>query len=133
MPLERVSQGFKDISATFQISPINSDLISLKNSNAIARSIRNLVFTIPGDKPFQPTIGSRVSELLFENFDRLTSTLIRGEIENTINDYEPRVKLKRVTVEPNFDNNEFNVSIRYNIIGIDIPVQQLTFILEPTR
>lgn len=133
MPLERVSQGFKDISATFQISPINSDLISLKNSNAIARSIRNLVFTIPGDKPFQPTIGSRVSELLFENFDRLTATLIRGEIENTINDYEPRVKLKRVTVEPNFDNNEFNVSIRYNIIGIDIPVQQLTFILEPTR
>jgi len=91
------------------------------------------VFTIPGDKPFQPTIGSRVSELLFENFDRLTATLIRGEIENTINDYEPRVKLKRVTVEPNFDNNEFNVSIRYNIIGIDIPVQQLTFILEPTR
>jgi phage baseplate assembly protein W len=133
VPLERVSQGFKDISATFQISPINSDLISLKNSNAIARSIRNLVFTIPGDKPFQPTIGSRVSELLFENFDRLTATLIRGEIENTINDYEPRVKLKRVTVEPNFDNNEFNVSIRYNIIGIDIPVQQLTFILEPTR
>ncbi len=133
MPLERVSQGFKDISATFQISPINSDLISLKNSNAIARSIRNLIFTVPGDKPFQPTIGSRVSELLFENFDRLTSTLIRGEIENTINDYEPRVKLKKVTVEPNFDNNEFNVSIRYNIIGIDIPVQQLTFILEPTR
>jgi len=133
VPLERVSQGFKDISATFQISPINSDLISLKNSNAIARSIRNLIFTVPGDKPFQPTIGSRVSELLFENFDRLTSTLIRGEIENTINDYEPRVKLKKVTVEPNFDNNEFNVSIRYNIIGIDIPVQQLTFILEPTR
>ncbi len=133
MPLERVSQGFKDISATFQISPINSDLISLKNSNAIARSIRNLIFTVPGDKPFQPTVGSRVSELLFENFDGLTATSIRSEIENTIKEYEPRVELKKVTVEPDFDNYEFNVVIQYIIVGIDIPVQQLTFILEPTR
>lgn len=133
MPLERVSKGFKDISATFQISPINSDLISLKNANAIARSIRNLVFTLPGDKPFQPTVGSRVSELLFENFDKLTATSIRSEIENTINNYEPRVRLNEVIVEPNFDNYEFNVTIKYFIVGIDIPVQQLTFILEPTR
>ena len=133
MPLERVSKGFKDISATFQISPINSDLISLKNANAIARSVRNLVFTQPGDKPFQPTVGSRVSELLFENFDKLTATSIRSEIENTINQYEPRVKLNEVIVEPDFDSYEFNVIIKYFIVGIDIPVQQLTFILEPTR
>lgn len=133
MPLERVSKGFKDISATFQISPINSDLISLKNANAIARSVRNLVFTQPGDKPFQPTVGSRVSELLFENFDKLTATSIRSEIENTINQYEPRVKLNEVIVEPDFDSHEFNVTIKYFIVGIDIPVQQLTFILEPTR
>lgn len=133
MPLERVSKGFKDISATFQISPINSDLISLKNANAIARSVRNLVFTQPGDKPFQPTVGSRVSELLFENFDKLTATSIRSEIENTINQYEPRVKLNEVIVEPDFDSYEFNVTIKYFIVGIDIPVQQLTFILEPTR
>lgn len=133
MPLERVSKGFKDISATFQISPINSDLISLKNANAIARSVRNLVFTVPGDKPFQPTVGSRVSELLFENFDKLTATSIRSEIENTINQYEPRVKLNEVIVEPDFDSYEFNVTIKYFIVGIDIPVQQLTFILEPTR
>lgn len=133
MPLERVSKGFKDISATFQISPINSDLISLKNANAIARSVRNLVFTVPGDKPFQPTVGSRVSELLFENFDKLTATSIRSEIENTINQYEPRVKLNEVIVEPDFDSHEFNVTIKYFIVGIDIPVQQLTFILEPTR
>jgi hypothetical protein len=133
VPLERVSKGFKDISATFQISPINSDLISLKNANAIARSVRNLVFTQPGDKPFQPTVGSRVSELLFENFDKLTATSIRSEIENTINQYEPRVKLNEVIVEPDFDSYEFNVTIKYFIVGIDIPVQQLTFILEPTR
>ena len=61
MPVERISQGFKDISASFLVNSLNYDLIALKNENAIARSIRNLVFTIPGEKPFQPTVGSNVS------------------------------------------------------------------------
>ena len=133
MPVQRVSQGFKDISATFQINPLNYDLIVLRNENAIARSVRNLVFTVPGEKPFEPTIGSRVSSLLFENFDSLTSAAIRVEIENTINSYEPRVDLGNVIVEPDFDNNEFNVQIIYDIIGIDVPTQQLSFALQPTR
>lgn len=133
MPVQRVSQGFKDVSATFQINPLNYDLIVLRNENAIARSIRNLVFTIPGEKPFEPSIGSRVSSLLFENFDSLTSSAIRVEIENTINSYEPRVDLRNVIVEPDFDNNEFNVQIIYDIIGIDVPTQQLSFALQPTR
>lgn len=133
MPVQRVSQGFKDVSATFQINPLNYDLIVLRNENAIARSIRNLVFTVPGEKPFEPTIGSRVSSLLFENFDSLTSSAIRVEIENTINSYEPRVDLRNVIVEPDFDNNEFNVQIIYDIIGIDVPTQQLSFALQPTR
>lgn len=133
MPVQRVSQGFKDVSATFQINPLNYDLIVLRNENAIARSIRNLVFTVPGEKPFEPNIGSRVSALLFENFDSLTSSAIRVEIENTINSYEPRVDLRNVIVEPDFDNNEFNVQIIYDIIGIDVPTQQLSFALQPTR
>ena len=133
MPVQRVSQGFKDVSATFQINPLNYDLIVLRNENAIARSIRNLVFTVPGEKPFEPSIGSRVSALLFENFDSLTSSAIRVEIENTINSYEPRVDLRNVIVEPNFDDNEFNVQIVYDIIGIDVPTQQLSFALQPTR
>ena len=54
MPLERVSQGFKDISMTFQSNPLNSDLIALRNENAISRSIRNIVFTLPGEKFFNP-------------------------------------------------------------------------------
>ena len=133
MPLERVSQGFKDISATFKINPLNRDLIALKNENAIARSVRNLIFTYPGDKPFQPNIGCRVSELLFENFDNLTAASIKSEIENTINNYEKRVKLNKVEVNANADTNEFDVLINYYIVGVDIPAQELTFVLEPTR
>ena len=88
MPVQLVSQGFKDISATFQSNPLNSDLIALKNENAIARSVRNLVLTIPGERPFAPALGSNVNNLLFENFDDLTAEAIKSEIENKLENYQ---------------------------------------------
>jgi len=133
VPVQRVSRGFKDVSATFQVNPINSDVIILKNENAIARSIRNLIFTIPGEKPFAPTIGSNVTALLFENMDLLTASSIKSEIEYTINNFEPRVNLTDVEVTANIDNNQFDCVIRYEIVGIDVLPQQLTFALQPTR
>ncbi len=133
MPVQRVSRGFKDVSATFQVNPINSDVIILKNENAIARSIRNLIFTVPGEKPFAPTIGSNVTALLFENMDLLTASSIKSEIEYTIINFEPRVNLTDVEVTANIDNNQFDCVIRYDIVGIDVLPQQLTFALQPTR
>ena len=133
MPVERTSKGFKDISATFQINPVNDDLIALKNENAIARSVRNLILTIPGEKPFEPDIGSRVSDMLFENMDQITANAIRGEIKNTLVNNEPRISLKEVMVKPDFDNNTYDVTINYIIVGIDVDVQQLSFALVSTR
>ena len=133
MPLERVKQEFKDISMSFKVNPLNDDLIALKNSSAIARSIRNIVFTQPGEKFFNPNFGSRVSESLFENVDNSSAIVIRDEIRNSIKNFEPRVKLLNVFVRPNGQFNEMNVTIEYEIIGIDIPPQQLDFVLLPTR
>ena len=133
MPLERVSQGFKDISMTFQNNPLNSDLIVLKNETAIARSIRNIVFTLPGEKFFNENFGSEVSRSLFELVDEISASNIRDEIALSIVNYEPRVKLISVDVIPDYDNNSLNVTIIYNIIGIDVQAQQLEFVLQPTR
>ena len=133
MPQQRVSQSFKDISMSFETNPLNNDLIALKNSSAIARSIRNIVFTQPGEKFFNPEFGSRVSESLFEIVDEVSSIAIRDEIRSSIINYEPRVKLLDVVVIPNVDDNEMNVTVKYKIIGIDIPPQQLDFVLLPTR
>jgi phage baseplate assembly protein W len=133
VPVERISKGFRDISATFQINPINDDLIALKNENAIARSVRNLIMTVPGDKPFQPEVGSRVTEMLFENMDKLTANLIRSEIKNTLVNYERRIDVREVLCEPDYDNNEYNVTINYIIVGIDADEQQLSFALVATR
>mgnify|MGYP003153469450 FL=1 len=133
MPQQRVSQSFKDISMSFETNPLNDDLIALKNSSAIARSIRNIVFTQPGEKFFNPEFGSRVSESLFEIVDQVSTIAIRDEIRSSIINYEPRVNLLDVIVIPNEDDNEMNVTVKYKIIGIDIPPQQLEFVLLPTR
>ena len=133
MPLERVSQGFKDISATFQTNPLNSDLIAIKNETAIARSIRNIVFTLPGEKFFDEDFGSDISRSLFENIDDISANLIQDQIRQSIRNFEPRVRLRNVFADPNFDDNAFNVTIVYDIIGIDVPAQELQFVLQPTR
>ena len=118
---------------TFQANPLNNDLIGLKNANAIARSVRNIVMTIPGEKPFNENFGSRISGLLFENVDNITATAISDEIRESITNYEPRVSLTSVVVNPNFDNNSFDAIVKYNIIGAEAPPQELEFALLPTR
>ena len=133
MPLERVSPGFKDVSMTFQANPLNFDLIGLKNENAIARSVRNIVFTLPGEKFFDENFGSRISASLFENIDDITANVIVDEVTQSIERYEPRVELVNVEAFPNFDNNSFDLLIVYNIIGADVPAQELQFALQSTR
>jgi phage baseplate assembly protein W len=133
MPLEKVSKAFRDIGSSFQVNPLNYDLIAIKNETAIARSLRNLVLTLPGERFFNQNLGSRVSRVLFENIDSVSSSIIQDEIENTINNYEPRVNLTSVNVSPDYDNNAFNVTINYIIVGIDVLPQQLEFALQQTR
>ena len=133
MPQQRVKRKFKDISMSFETNPLNDDLVSLSNTSAIARSIRNIVFTSPGEKFFNPDFGSRISESLFENVDDVSALAIEDEIRSSIINFEPRVNLLNANVVPNPDDNEMNVTIEYEITGIDIPPQQLEFVLLPTR
>ena len=133
MPVERISRGFKDISMLFQANPLNDDLIGLKNENAIARAVKNIVFTLPGEKYFNPNFGSKITNTLFQNVDDISATIIVDEIRQSIINYEPRVALTDVQAEPNFDNNEFNVTVTYEIIGADVPPQELQFALQATR
>ena len=133
MPIERISKEFKDISLSFQVNPLNYDLIGIKNETAIARSIRNLVLTQPGERFFNQNLGSKVNRSLFENIDDISASVIKDEIENTIKNYEPRVSLIDVVVTPNFDDYEFTVTVSYYIVGVDVLPQQLSFALQPTR
>lgn len=133
MPVERVSKTFKDISLSLQTNPLNSDLVTLSNETAIARSLRNLVYTLPGEVFFNARLGSDITQSLFENMTDLSAVTIQEQIKNTIVRYEPRVDLIAVDVVPDYDNAEYNVSIRYYIIGIEAQPQQLNFALQSVR
>ena len=133
MPLERVSKSFKDVSMSFKINPFNNDILTVKNETAIARSVRNLILTTKGERFFNPDLGCGVNDLLFDNLDLLTASRIESEIRYCVDTYEPRVDLTEVNVRPDYDNNTFDIVIRYNIIGIDATPQQLSFVLQSSR
>ena len=130
---QRVSRSFKDISLSFDPHPVTKDLPVIKNERAISRAVRNLVQTIPGEKFFNPLIGSGVRGLLFDFMDVATSEAIEEEIITVINNYEPRVTNVQVQVDARPDLNNFDVTIYFDIIGQSLPTQQFTFILEATR
>lgn len=128
-----VSRSFSDLNITFDEHPVTSDLMVTKNDVAIQRSIYNLILTRPGERLFNPNIGCRVTELLFEPLDFVTSGMIKSQIEYTINSFEPRVQLKNVDIDMDYNNDAFNVNLEYTIIGQPAVVQQLDLILERTR
>ena len=129
----RVSRSYKDISLSFDPHPITKDLPVLKNANAIRRSVRNLVQTIPGERFFNPLLGSSVNESLFDLYDFGTSTLIEQEIITTLENFEPRVANVQVQVDPRPDQNNFDITIFFDIVGQELPSQEFSFILEATR
>ena len=130
---QRVSRSYKDISLSFDPHPITKDLPVLKNENAIRRSVRNLVQTIPGERFFNPLLGSSVYDSMFDLADFGTSTLIESEILTTIGNFEPRVENVRVRVDPRYDQNNFDVTIFFDVVGQELPSQEFSFILEATR
>lgn len=123
------SRSFKDLSVGFTRNANTKDVAIVKNDNAIKQAVKNLILTVPGEKPFQPEIGSRISELLFEPLDPFTSDSIKQEVINTISQYEPRVRIVNVFVKANFDKNSFDVELRYQIVGLP-PVETIEFVLQ---
>lgn len=133
MAVTRISRAFKDISLSFEPHPITNDLPILKNESAIRRSVRNIVQTIPTEKFFNSLFGSNVTNSLFEFVDFGTASVIRDQILVSIRNFEPRVTNVRVEVDPSPDENSFEVTIYFDIIGQEFPTQEYSFILEATR
>ena len=130
---QRVSRSFKDISLSFDPHPVTKDIPVLRNERAITRSVRNLVQTIPGERFFNPILGSGVRRLLFDFVDIATADSIEEEILTTISNFESRVTNVQVQVDPRPDRNNFDVTIFFDIVGAALPPQEFSFILEATR
>ena len=123
------SRTFKDVNIALPRNPFTKDIYGVNNDNAIKQSIKNIVLTVPGEKPFQPNVGSRISELLFEPLDPFTADSIKEEVINTITQYEPRVSVNDVFVKINFEKNSFDVELVYRITGLPT-VETIEFVLQ---
>ena len=133
MPLSKISRGFRDISLSFKRHPVTRDLLPLKNEDAIKRSVQNLVRTKIGEAFFRNDIGTRITGALFELGNSDFIDPISTEIDTVISNFEPRVELTDVSVDPRPDENSLDIEISYNIVGLSLPTQTINFILEPTR
>ena len=133
MAIKRISRAFKDISLSFTPHPVSHDLKILNNESAIMRSVRNIVQTIPTERFFNSLFGSDVYKSLFDFVDFGTASTIKGQIEISLHNFESRIENVIVEVDPQPDNNTFNCTVIYDIIGQEFPTQEYTFLLESTR
>ena len=133
MAINRKSRAFKDISLSFSPHPVTKDLPVLINERAVIRSVRNLVETIPTERYFNSILGTDIRDTLFSNYDRAEVMMIEDQIRETLGNFEPRVSNVGATVRAEPDNNTFNVTVFFDINGLDLPTQSFSFILEPTR
>ena len=133
MPAQRFSQGFKDISLSFKRHPVTNDILTLKNEDAIKRSVQNLIRIIRGEVFFNHLLGTKLSGSLFELAHSEFTDPIKTEIETVLKNFEPRVTLRAVDFLSTPDDNSLEVNIKFDIIGLSAPTQSVNFILEPTR
>ena len=127
------SRAFKDINLSFKRHPVTNDVVTIRNEDAIKRSVKNIIFTVLGEKPFVPLFGSVINESLFDLSTNLNEVLVTDEITTALVNYEPRISNIDVTVTVAPDTNEMNCTVQYDITGIPAPTQEVDVLLFPAR
>ena len=127
------SKAFRDINLSFKRHPVTNDLVSIRDEDAIKRSVRNIIFTILGEKPFEPNFGSVINDALFDLDTNLNDIRIQDEITSSLKEYEPRISNIIVTVTVAPDTNEMNCTVQYDIVGLSTPPQEVDVLLFPAR
>ena len=127
------SRAFKDINLSFKRHPVTNDVVAIRDEDAIKRSVKNIIFTILGEKPFEPNFGSVINDSLFDLNTNLSEIAVADEINSSLLNYEPRISNIEVTVTVAPDSNEMNCTIQYDIIGLTAPTQEVDVILQPAR
>ena len=128
-----ISRAFKDISLSFKKHPVTNDVIALKNEDAIKKSVINLCRTRLNERFFNDLLGTSIEDSLFELADGEIGSSIEEEIKTLLNNFEPRIALTNVFVDDQMDNNALYVTIKYDIVGLPIPPQNIEFLLQPSR
>ena len=127
------SRAFKDINLSFKRHPVTNDVLTIRDEDAIKRSVKNIIFTILGEKPFEPNFGSVINQSLFDLNTNLSEIRVSDEIKQSLLNYEPRIDNIEVTVSLYPNSNELNCTVQYDIVGIPAPTQEVDVLLFPAR
>ena len=127
------SRAFKDINLSFKRHPVTNDVVTIRDEDAIKRSVKNIIFTILGEKPFEPDFGSVMNQSLFDLNTNLSEIKVSDEIKASLDNYEPRIDNVNVSVSILADSNEMNCTVQYDIVGIPSPTQTVDVLLLPAR
>ena len=127
------SRVFKDINLSFKRHPVTNDVVAIRNEDAIKRSVKNIIFTILGEKPFEPDFGSVINQSLFDLNTNLNEIRVSDEIKTSLDNYEPRINNVDVSVSVLPDTNEMNCTVQYDIVGLSTPTQTVDVLLFPAR
>ena len=127
------SRAFKDINLSFKRHPVTNDVVTIRDEDAIKRSVKNIIFTILGEKPFEPDFGSVMNQALFDLNTNLSEVRISDEIKASLDNYEPRIDNVNVSVSILADSNEMNCTVQYDIVGLPAPTQEVDVLLFPAR
>ena len=127
------SRAFKDINLSFKRHPVTNDVMTIRDEDAIKRSVKNIIFTILGEKPFEPNFGSVINESLFDLNTSLNEIRVADEISASLRNYEPRISNIDATVTVAPDTNEMNCTVQYEIVGLSTPPQEVDVLLFPAR
>ena len=128
----RTQRTFRDISLSFVPHPLTGDITILTNERAINNALKNIIFTMVGERPFDSEYGSSIVDSVFDVNDPITSNDVLLEVERAIQLHEPRIELSELDVSPTPDSNHLEITIKYLIIGYD-EIYTFKQLLTPTR
>ena len=129
----RSNRVYKDLNLNFGRHPVTKQVQTLTDAAAVKRSVRNLVQIGQYEKPFHPEIASGVRDMLFENMTPFTAQTLSTKIKEVIENHEPRALLANINVVPNFDNNQYEVTVEFYIQNAPAELVDLSFTLERLR
>ena len=129
----KISRAFKDISLSFSRHPVTNDVTVLKNEDAIKKSVINLCRTRINERFFNDLLGTSIEDSLFETNLTDISSFLEREITTLLKNYEPRIRLTNVLINSIVDSYELQIRVEYEITGLPFPIQNIEFLLQPTR
>jgi phage baseplate assembly protein W len=128
----QTTRQYKDLDLSFNVHPIRKDVNKHIDEQAVINSIKNIILTNHYEKPFNPDFGSNIRAMLFENIDSITAISLEREILQTIENFEPRVSVSKVTAIPDFDNNGYSIELEFYVINLTNPIT-IQFFLQRVR